>query len=682
MQVLRRFGETLIKKKVLLLLSILLGVNFAFYFSAYLKTDVIPFGSTRFLAYTLFVSGMGSLLYFVALLWAERRFSSYSVFRYALFSFLLGTILFFTTTSQWLEPEFYVRSTLPISYELFLPWYASPGMAYFTGAIFFATLVFILFALLLPKKDEILTTLTTKLRTASFSGYGQIDWILVVAFVLVAFVLRVINLEALPPHIEEYQHLNAAKQLLAGVPKEQVYQRGLYLVTMPVKLFFSLFGMEVWAARLPGVLINSFALIPLYLLTRRFNRTVAVLSSLLYITSPWVIALSRSVREYAYHPLLFYLVLGSALILLESIPKGFMLSQWRAIFDKKKFLHFGILVFFVLFVVFFDPFSSFKIVALLYVIFGFFFVGRLDFHDRQNKLVFATISLAGIIFIGFFSALLLTNPAISETFGNPFRALRIADPFENFRNGNAKLLFGQFFFQPPTQWYYERTLLFPLLSFFFVLWWSWHQRKQALLPWFLVVLFTVSLTAFVLLYTFIYAPRFFLHLQLWYIPLLAIGIYGWYLISTVLVKNLKLRNLIWVLFVVATVNFQQFFVHTKSTELPVTYAIHMGFDELDDYMLAHVQPQDVLLSKFYTRYVIFQGVPRFANIYETSYDEDIIKQNDSGWIVVDGSRYWSYRKKLLLENFYLDEIEIEYIGEFPDPTSGLSNYIWHWDKMP
>ena len=681
---LKRLLETITIKKGLFPLSILLGVNLALYFSAYLKNSpvFIPIGSTRMLAYSLFVSGVGALLYFACLLWAEKRLVGFSIVKYLLLSLLLGAILFFTNTSQWLEPEFYVRATLPISYELFVPWYASIGMAYFTGIVFCATLVFLLFALLLPKKDEILSTLNTKLDVSSFTGYERADWLLVAGFVIAAFILRVINLEALPPHLEEYQHLIAAKQLLAGIPKDEIYRRGMYLVTLPVKFFFSFFGMQIWAARLPGVIVNSLALIPLYWLVRRYNKTVAIISALLYITSPWVIALSRPVREYAYQPLMYYLVLASALFLLSNIRQGFLLSEWRSLFVKKNLWALAILFFFVLFVVLIDPFSSFKIVALLYLVFGIFFLARLDFQDKRNKLILGILRGTGILFVGVFSAVLLTNPAISAMFGNPFKALQIADLFGNFRNGNAKLLFGQFFFQPPTQWYYERILLFPLLSFFFAIWWGWRTRMNNPIPWFLFVLYVVSLMAFALLYTFIYAPRFFLHLQLWYIPLLALGVYGWYLVSTVLVKNAKWRVLVWAFVVLATVNFQQLAIHTQSGMMSVTAAVHMSFDEVDAYLRTHVAPEDVLLSKFYWRHVTFYGEPEFANMYETSYDESLIAMYESGWIVVDETRYWAYRKVLKRKNFLVGGVELEYIGEFPDPTSGLSNFVWHWDKMP
>ena len=108
----------------------------------------------------------------------------------------------------------------------------------------------------------------------------------------------------------------------------------------------------------------------------------------------------------------------------------------------------------------------------------------------------------------------------------------------------------------------------------------------------------------------------------------------------------------------------------------------MGFTELDEYMRENVAPQDILLAKYYARYVRFYEQPKFANIYEISYDENLIKKNSSGWIVIDESRYWSYHEKLLLKNFYLDDIKIEYRGAFPDPISGLSNYVWYWNNMP
>ena len=666
------------------------GVNLAFYFSAYLENSpiFIPLGSTRMYAYTLLVSALGTLLYFLAFLWAEKRFDATKnltalkdLSGLIFTSILLGALLFFTNTSLWLEPEFYVRATLPISYELHVPWYAATPMAYLTGSLFYATIVFLLFALLLPKRDEILAVLQSKLAKAAPEIDDRQDWLLITGFVITAFILRVINLDILPPHLEEYQHLIAAKQLLSGISASDVYQRGFYLVTIPVRLMFTLVGMDVWAARLPGVIVNSLAVMPLYWLVRRFNKKVAIISVVLYITSPWVIALSRPVREYAYQPLMYYLVLASALYLLSNIRQGFLLAEWRSLFVKRNLWAWLVFAFFVLYVIIIDRYSSFKVVALLYLVFGLFFLTRLDWRDKTNKLVVGIVGGVGIFFVGVLSALILTDPEISNMLGNPFKALQVNDILVNFRNGNAKVLAGLFFFQPPTQWYYGRIVLFPVLSFFLAIWWSWRARRSHPIPFFLFVLFALSSSAFALLYTFIYAPRFFQHLQLWFIPLLALGVYGWYLISTVLVKDGRWRVVLWALVALATINFPQLLVHTTDAQ-PVSYAVHMGFDEIDAFMHANAHPDDVLLSKFYRRYVVFWGAPEFAEIYEASYDEDLITAYESGWLIVDESRYWAYRKVLKRKDFMVGDVELVYMGEFPDPTSGLSNFIWHWDTMP
>lgn len=696
---LKRLFERLLTKKRMLFMAFLLGINLAFYFSAYLENSpiFIPLGSTRMWAYMLVVPMLGTLLYFVAFLWTEKRIKNLIGLKdlsgLIFTSLLLGVLLFFTNTSLWLDPEFYVRATLPISYELHVPWYASIGMAYLTGILFYATLSFLLFALLLPKKDEILITLNEKLAIHNAGLQIQreqrddntvlqkTDWLLMLIFLIAAFILRVINLDILPPHLEEYQHLIAAKELLAGTPANALYQRGFYLVTTPVKWMFTLIGMTLWSARLPGVIVNSLAVMPLYWLVRRFNKNVAIISALLYITSPWVIALARPVREYAYQPFMYYLVLASALYLLANIRQGFLLADWRLLFVKKNLSAWLIFVFFALYVIIIDRYSSFKVVALLYFVFGLFLLTRLDWRNKTNKLVVGLVGGAGILFVGGLSALILTKPEISEMLGNPFKALQVNDILVNFRNGNAKVLAGQFFFQPATQWYYGRIVLFPVLSLFFALWWSWRMRQTHLIFPFLSALYLISLTAFAVFYTFIFAPRFFLHLQLWFIPLLALGIYGWYLISTVFVKDVKLRVILWLFVTLATVNFPQLVVHTTPAQ-PVTNAIHMGFDEVDAYLREHVQPGDVLLSKFYWRYVRFYGGPPFGALYEESYDEDLIMAHERGWIVLDSSRFWAYQGLLKRRDFMVGDVKVEFLGEFPDPTSGLGNYIWHWDTMP
>ena len=86
-----------------------------------------------------------------------------------------------------------------------------------------------------------------------------------------------------------------------------------------------------------------------------------------------------------------------------------------------------------------------------------------------------------------------------------------------------------------------------------------------------------------------------------------------------------------------------------------------------------------MLSKYYARYARFYEQPKFANIHETSYDESLIKNNKSGWIIVDEVRYWSYRKKLSQKNFYLDETKIEEANEFHVVPHSHFSMLWSSD---
>ncbi|MBT3337379.1 MAG: hypothetical protein HN560_16185 [Anaerolineae bacterium] len=667
--------KTLLSEKTTILLSIMLGVNFSFYFSIYVKTDLIPLGSTRFHFLTFCLIALGSFIYFIALLWLKKQLSTFSrknIFKAGLFSFLLGPLLFFATTSQWQEEGFYIQSVLPISYELFLPWYASRGAAFFVGGIFFASIAFALFVLLLSKEIEVIKELKEKIHHISFSIVEDKKWLTIFALVLFAFILRAINLEALPPHLEEYSHLNAAKDLLAGVPKEFVYQRSFYMVTLPVKFFFSIFGTEVWVARIPGILVNSLAIIPLFFLTRKINTPVALLSSILYATNPWVIALSRAVREYAFYPIFFYFILLGFLYLLENIPRGFVITELKPIFTKKILGIISLLFLAIIFALVVDPRSTFKAIAFMYLVFLVFLALRFDMKNSKNILFL----LLGIGFIAISILILQTLPILG------FRDhLEVAEPFRNLFNGNTINLLGQFFFNPPVQWYYDRILLVPVISLLFAFGWGFLVQKKNNIPVFLSALYIFSIILFIFFYDFTYAPRFFLHIQLWYIPLLAMGIYGWYRITKMFFLNKKMRYGFILLILLSIFNLKQIFIHTDSKELPVTSAIHMGFDGLDDYLIKNGSPQDVLVSKYYGRYAKFYNSPEFAMIYEASFSEEAIKENPGGWMVLDTSRQWAYEKELPLESFYLGDTLVEFIGEFPDPVSRLGNYLWHWSSV-
>ncbi len=560
--------------------------------------------------------------------------------------------------------------------ELHVPWFATREAGYIIGSIFFSTII--LFSLLgvWSKRFEWLHEFENEIVSNKEFSFQNNEWIIVFFLFVFTFCIRLINIEGLPPHLEEYNHLNAAKNLLNGAHLKDVYQRGLYLVTFPVKAFFTIFGIYVWSARLPGIILNSLAIIPLYFLGRKINKNIALLSSALYITSPWVIALSRSVREYAYHPFFFYLILLGLIAFLNDFPEKVIVSEWKAIFTPKRIMLAFIISLPLVFAIAIDPFSTFKVIALPYFVFFMFLVAKFDLKAKENILFGLTLFIAGVLlFVIYFRTLSVIEMEIF------LGSLTLAEPLRNLGNNNAFILLSQFFFNPPVQWYYDRILLLPILSIILTYFWSMRIKKKNFIPLFIAVLYFLSLILFVLLFDFDYAPRFFLHMQLWYILLLAMGLYSLYHLSKSFIKNDLFRNTLFLLVFFGVFNLKQITVHTSDTRSAITYSAHIGFEEINGFLIQNVTPNDVLISKYYGRYAKFTEYPRYAKIYEASFDAEAIDDNDSGWIVVENTRHWYVEEKLPLETFLHDDVKIEYIGEFQD-RSGFSNYLWYWNKLP
>ncbi len=75
---------------------------------------------------------------------------------------------------------------------------------------------------------------------------------LLLSAIILALLLRVFNLANLFPAVDEYYHLIAAKQIVEGAALSSVYQRSLWVVTLPVSFAMRIFGNQLWAARMVG----------------------------------------------------------------------------------------------------------------------------------------------------------------------------------------------------------------------------------------------------------------------------------------------------------------------------------------------------------------------------------------------------------------------------------------------
>ena len=538
-----------------------------------------------------------------------------------------------------------------------IPFYASHGWTLLLGIMNFALLSLPLCFLVWRKRMEMLQTIHQGFAPTTQQIYAR-EWMVVLALVVLVLALRVPNLEILFPGVEEYSHINAAKQIIQGAPIESVYQRGMWLVTLPVTLMFRVFGYELWAARLLGVVFNALAVIPLYLITRKINRPVAILSVLLFATSPWVIAVSRVVREYAYYPFYFFCVIYGMILLLEQIPDHFHIDRdWKAIFKPRVLLLGSILAFLPFYALDIDYLSTFKLILIAYPALAFFAFLKIDLRYRKNLIL--VLAMIGI-------------------------ALRTAYLWRRYFFARAVVNLvplHYFFMNSPQQWYFDRAMLIPVIGLLGAMLVSILVRRTNIIPLFFLILYSGSLAYFLFSSKKFFAPRHLSTTQIWYVVLVAIGLYLiWIFLQTFpSLKGKYGRAATMLVLAAMVINPRQVLVTVTSQDpyRPITEDYHDDLTDLQAFMLANVKADDVLISsRIYSRYVEWVDKPTFQKIYDfqvQSTETDvlsIVDQYDSGWIIIDNARI--ERAVFSPDKAFLDNDRIEYIGLFDD------EHVWRW----
>jgi 4-amino-4-deoxy-L-arabinose transferase-like glycosyltransferase len=120
----------------------------------------------------------------------------------------------------------------------------------------------------------------------------------IVAITLLALFLRLYRLQSVPPGINGDELFNAIDALRLGWGKWQIYFEGnngrealfLYLMAIPLNLF----GHQLWALRLPAVLLGVGSVFTAYGIGRQqFNRRVGLIAALLLAVSLWPMMQAR-----------------------------------------------------------------------------------------------------------------------------------------------------------------------------------------------------------------------------------------------------------------------------------------------------------------------------------------------------------------------------------------------------
>jgi len=490
--------------------------------------------------------------------------------------------------------------------------------------------------------------------------FGRGDILGVVLAVCLALLLRAFNLDSVYPAVDEYYHLIAAKQILAGAPLASVYPRGMWVVTLPVALALRIFGHEVWAARAIGVLFNALAVVPLYLLTRKISRPVAVVACVLYASSPWIITFGRVAREYAYYPFYFYWIVYAMVSFIETIPNGLVVrEQWRRLLRPRVILLAGFLALPPIFALSIDWLSTFRTILIAYLVLGALVLMRVDWKARSNWpfLGAATIILilGGRSFYQEQVTKLLLIPRV-----NPV-------PLEYF------------FPNPQQQWYYERVVIVMAAAVTLAIAGSLVLRKTNFVPVFCVGLFLSYAAVFALISKSFFHTRHLMSTQFWYVIVSAMGLYWLWdaLRQAVPWRGKTASTAIGVVIGLSVLNPWQIVLPSVSTnpDMPISEDYMHDMSNVQAYMLGHAGEEDALIATVYGLYATWEGEPQFEAVYRITSQstkteiESIVDQHESGWIVVDSIRL--DLSTLSIKDF-TDISQMEYIGIFGD------EYVWRW----
>ncbi len=545
------------------------------------------------------------------------------------------------------------------SHAFAVPWYASRAFVLVLGALFFGSLVLALILLLWSQRARLFPTLRAAF-TPTASKWDWRDSALLAGAAILALLLRLPNLGVPFPAVDEYFHLIAARQIAEGAAFGSVYQRGLWLVTMPVSLFLRMLGYQLWAARLPGVLFNVLALWPLYLLARRLNRAVAVLSTVLYATSPWIITFARIAREYAYYPFYFYWIILGMLVFISAIPEGFvLLRDWRLVLTRHTILTGLALIVPPLFALYGDRLSTFRTILIAYLVFGLFILARFDFRNRSNW------PFLGALGIGF----LVTAMAWFER--QKTKIVSVA--------AFNSVPVSYFLPDPQQQWYYNRLVPLLLLALIGAALCCFLLRRTNVVPLFMFGLYAVYITFFAFLSKTFFHTRHVLTTELWYVILVATALYLLWRVAASLIrwKGSYGNAVLAVLLGLSMINVRQVVVPVTSTnpDDPISEDYLHDMSQVHAFMLGHAQPHDVLISTVYGLYSSWQEAPEFRERYRITTDTPrdqifgLVADNQSGWIVIDQIRL---AMSTLGPNEFAGNPDVEYIGLFGDQS------VWHW----
>jgi hypothetical protein len=232
---------------------------------------------------------------------------------------------------------------------------------------------------------------------------------------------------------------------------------------------------------------------------------------------------------------------------------------------------------------------------------------------------------------------------------------------------------------PQQQWYFERLVVIVVAALLAAAVVGVLLRRQNFVPAFLFAVYAAYLGFFALLSETFFHTRHLLTTELWYIPVLGVGLYLiWKAIGVLRPQTGKLMTgIIAVVLAVCTINAAQILMPISSTDPdnPISEDYLHDMTKVHEFMIGHVQPQDVLISTVYGLYSSWTETPAFEERYrittETPHQKilALIDQHPSGWIAIDQIRLQMFPQG---ERGFAGNPDVKFVGQFGD------EYVWRW----
>ncbi|MDD2509473.1 MAG: hypothetical protein PHS78_10610 [Aliarcobacter skirrowii] len=500
------------------------------------------------------------------------------------------------------------------------------------------------------------------------------NYIIIFLIFLIALILRAWNINILEPYTDEYAHLSAVRDLI-DIGKTD-YRRA-YLLTLIVKFFaqfseYSNFYSFLFWARIPGVILGSLTIIPLYFLGEKINKNIGILSSILWAISPWAIGVARTIREYTLYNFIILIVF---LILINTVE--LILNNKKNII--KIFFNLLTIFLFILYAHKIDKLSTLKISIAIILITTIYFIAA-NFKKIKEELLdfkFKKYYSYLPIIISIIILTIITKKIINN------------NPFVYITKINDNYSFFQIFFSknsPIINWW-PKGLNFILPTLLILSGLIYSLKKKKVYYFLYLLVFMTLLIFYIFFFNREFRARYIFYLLPFFSVLMATGIYALVKIRESL-KNSPIKNIYYFIFTILIlltfnpINLLKSISSSKGSPSITTNEWHENMKGFIDYLNYNNGSDYYFMSSL--NYYLWMIDARY-NFNNDNYQllkeeqnknikiiEDSMKNRDRGFVILDYENNYNIISQLDLEKS-LGNKKIEKIMIL---TKGVNIYKW------